>query len=484
MTMTATTQLPDFTVLTEPRLSFHPLDPAKRSIHPLRGLLEHGPYTASIPGAVRDVIRLAAIGPAGEGGNMVRLVQEMRGPLNPDERLAYLPPWPGFTGVFKVGLQFAAKNVSVQLPADLDDAIAASPVPHRVLLGALADGIRRAAAQRAGFDVLVIYLPLRWQAAFRNRDEDFDLHDAVKGITASLGIPSQIVLEDTATTKPHRCSVAWTLGTALYAKAGGVPWKLAAAEPRTAYIGISYALRPGPAGHPRFVTCCSQIFDAEGSGLEFVAYETSEDRIAIRGRNPFLDRGQMRAVMARSLTLYLDRHCGQPPRRVVVHKSTQFRDAEIDGCFDALSSTGEVELIQVIDDTPWRGVQLGPPKGGTRTGRAVPTNYPCRRGTIIHLGGYETLLWTQGDAPDVAYAGSYFKEGVGIPRPLLLRRWAGRGPADPMADEILALTKMNWNNDALYDTLPTTLRYAQTLAQVVKTMPSLQPKPYSYRLFI
>ena len=125
----------------------------------------------------------------------------------------------------------------------------------------------------------------------------------------------------------------------------------------------------------------------------------------------------MRAVMARSLTLYLDRHCGQPPRRVVVHKTTPFRDAETDGCFDALSSAGELELIQVIDDTPWRGVQLGPPKGGARAGRAVPANYPCKRGTLVHLGSYETLLWTQGDAPDVAYAGSFFKEGVGIPRP-------------------------------------------------------------------
>ena len=43
---------------------------------------------------------------------------------------------------------------------------------------------------------------------------------------------------------------------------------------------------------------------------------------------------------------------------------------------------------------------------------------------------------------------------------------------------------MNWNNDAFYDTLPTTLRFASTLADVVKTMPSLGHLPDSYRLFI
>jgi len=155
-------------------------------------------------------------------------------------------------------------------------------------------------------------------------------------------------------------------------------------------------------------TCCR-----EGSGLEFVAYKTPEDRIDIRGRNPFLDREQMRAVMARSLTLYLDRHCGEPPRRVVVRKTTPFHAGEVDGCFDALSRAGELVLIQVIDHTPWRGVQLDPPRSGT--GRAGPSNYPCKRGTMVHLGSYETLLWTQGDAPDVAYTGSFFKEGVGIP---------------------------------------------------------------------
>ena len=56
----------------------------------------------------------------------------------------------------------------------------------------------------------------------------------------------------------------WRIGFALYVKAGGVPWKLAEADPETAYIGLSYAVRPMESKRPRFVTCCSQVFDAEG----------------------------------------------------------------------------------------------------------------------------------------------------------------------------------------------------------------------------
>jgi hypothetical protein len=53
-----------------------------------------------------------------------------------------------------------------------------------------------------------------------------------------------------------------------------------------------------------------------------------------------------------------------------------------------------------------------------------------------------------------------------------------------LAGQILALSKMNWNNDALYDSLPCTIRYAQTLARTLKHMPGLLPVPYDYRLFI
>ena len=76
----------------------------------------------------------------------------------------------------------------------------------------------------------------------------------------------------------------WRLGVALYTKAGGIPWVIADAEPGTAFIGVDYALRAGSGQDTRFAICCSQVFDAEGSGLEFIAYEA--DGVRPCGRIP------------------------------------------------------------------------------------------------------------------------------------------------------------------------------------------------------
>jgi hypothetical protein len=98
------------------------------------------------------------------------------------------------------------------------------------------------------------------------------------------------------------------------------------------------------------------------------------------------------------------------------------------------------------------------------------------------LGLYDYLLWTQGNCS--AIGTNFFKEGKGIPHPIRVTRHVGSGTFHESAREILGLSKMNWNNDSLYDRIPVTTTYASILAEIVKRMGPLSSLPYDFRYFM
>lgn len=460
-----------FSVLREPLLAFHPDREQDSAAHPLEGLLSFGPYSQKLISKVLDPIRLAAIVPYGTYRDIATLISELHARHEPIERRSYLRSFPGFSAVFRVGLAAPDDANIVELPKDMDDAIRSVTDPWNKLADAITRAVGVLARRRESFDVAIIYLPIRWGAGFENKELDFDLHDYIKAVTAQARIPCQIVRDDKALSYACRASVAWRLGIALYCKAAGVPWKLLDTDEETASIGLSYTLRSTDGtSRTEYVTCCSQAFDSEGAGLEFLTYST--DQFVMGGENPYLSRPAMRHVMSRSLSMYQRRHGGRLPKRVIVHKSTDFRREESEGCFDALDSVQELSLIQVQQNVPWFGVQIAAPLAGNSKGR--PSAYPSTRGTYLPLSGREVLLWTQGNAPDAVGGKDYYKEGRGIPEPLLLRRFAGHGGWHDTSRHALGLTKMDWNSDALYTRLPVTLGYAHTLARVVRRVASLQ----------
>ena len=218
----------------------------------------------------------------------------------------------------------------------------------------------------------------------------------------------------------------WRISLAIYAKAGGVPWKLADSDPEAAYRSLLCAASDRM-DRPRFVTCCSQVFDAEGAGLEFVAYDAHE--IDVQRHNPFMSRTEMFRVMGRSLRPYRRRHSGRSPRRVTVHKTTEFKKDEIDGCMEALHLCEAVDLVQVRGGHRLAGVRID---RDPQNGKGKPTGYPVDRGTLIPLGDRECLLWMHGDVKGVAER-SYYQGGRSTPRPIRLVRHAGHGPWDETA---------------------------------------------------
>ena len=409
---------PAYGMVREPNLRFHPERPGDVATHPLMGLVDFGPFSSATLGKVLNPIRVGAIAPAGGLPAVSRLMRELEASHQPRERRQYLIDYPGFARVFRTRLVQADPGALVEFPADIARDLERSKRPWATLAERVSAALGRVDASKSGVDVVVLYLPKEWEAGFRapaGSGEDFDLHDYIKSISAARSFPVQIVNDDDSGALSYycRCSVAWRLGIALYTKAGGVPWTLETMDDRTAFVGVSYAVR-GTDGS--YVTCCSQVFDADGAGLEFIAYDVSAKDVDMR--NPFLSREDMRRVMARSLALYQRRHAGRTPARVVVHKTSAFTGDEVSGCFDAWSGVDALELIEVRQNSAWRGGLVNRPRA--EGGKGEPASYPIERGAYVQLGGRHVLAWTQGNVPQTRgnRQYDYFKEGKGTPSPL------------------------------------------------------------------
>ena len=78
----------------------------------------------------------------------------------------------------------------------------------------------------------------------------------------------------------------------------------------------------------------------------------------------------------------------------------------------------------------------------------------------------------------------YHPNVKGIPVSTILMRDAGNRPLEIAAADVLALSKLDWNNDAPFDPLPVTVAYSQRLARMTGHVPELPDSVYQYRLFM
>src|SRR5947209_2853701 len=129
--MSAAVLLPVHAWLQEPELAFHPDRPQDRSPHPLRGLLQFGPFSRSSY-LVNDPIRVAAIVPPGRSAWVYSLLGELEAKHRPRERHQYLPEFLGFSRIFGVRAVPAA-NCVLKLPESLGLNLAARPNAHLAL---------------------------------------------------------------------------------------------------------------------------------------------------------------------------------------------------------------------------------------------------------------------------------------------------------------------------------------------------------------
>ena len=166
-------------------------------------------------------------------------------------------------------------------------------------------------------------------------------------------------------------------------------------------------------------------------------------------RQPHLADGDAHSLLLGAMTEYRKEH-KHAPARVVLHKSSSYNQSELDGFNRAL----EQQQIETSDF-------LVVSKSYTRLFREG--NYPPLRGTMLSLDDKRHLLYTRGSVP---YYSTY--PGLYVPKPLKFEIAQGNSSPRRLAEEILALTKLNWNNTQFDGGEPITMRVAHDVGKVLK----------------
>jgi hypothetical protein len=288
-----------------------------------------------------------------------------------------------------------------------------------------------------------------------------NLRRALKAVSMKWQRPIQIGLETGlfSDRSQHPATKAWNLCVALYYKAGGaLPWKAEALNPETCFIGISFyrhILEESFEMH----TSLAQVFMGEGEafvlrGLKFPWNQK---------KSPHLDESGAENLLKLVLAKY-DELKGGVPRRIVIHKTSKFWDSELAGFRKGLGGVKEYDFLSIQ-------------QMGVRFFRAGA--YPPLRGTVCEVNEKSRFLYTMGYMPDLGtYPRGY------VPEPWELIDHHGDNTPRRLFKEILALSKMNFNNADIADGEPITLKFARKVGEILSYIPESEVPHPSYRFYM
>lgn len=458
--------------MNEPLLRFNGLDSNYSIEHPLKGLSSFGPFSSSLTSSSTvEFLKISVIAPKSEFGKVESFFKgfENQSPCKSEQN--YLLNFTSIVDIFKKRIDLP-RNSSDSLFSDLTIETSASIEQFYEEMKRRVDQLETI---RSKFDLLVIYFPNYWEKFRERKDESvyFDLHDSIKIYCAKKNIKVQF-LNDKSFGYFDEARVKWWLSLAMFTKSGGTPWVVDESE-NTAFIGLSYSV--SKVKQNKVTIGMSQVFDSKGRGARFFLNPISKPIFI--GKTPYMSKEDSRRLINSLKEVYFNVDTNAQLKKLVIHKTTPFISTEIEGILQATKGI-EVELLHIQQYPLWRGVK------GDRQ-KKESANYPVDRGTTIQLDDNSFLLFTHGNISNANYLNTnkdFYKGARGIPAPLKITRYAGKSPIEDIANDIMKLTKMNWNAGELYKTLPVTIDFSKVLSRYSKQDELLLNIPYDFRYFI
>ncbi|MEO3428363.1 hypothetical protein AAFN88_05860 [Pelagibius sp. CAU 1746] len=459
--------------------------------------MDYGPFDATHSESLRRV-RIGIVGSAQTVEGTARWIERCQCGLEAKESRQpnLFPPFPGWGEDVTFRCDFVAASEMTRVVPSREllriSAIDDSNQATREAVSLFLDEIRALAEQNTPPDVILCALPLEVIQATVNAgvaDDDLDdqsegesstgesalnLRGMLKAACMELRLPIQILWPttyDSSIRIPRKLKVvsdrrvqddatrAWNFFTALYYKANGLPWRMVRdpKQLKASYIGISFYRT---ADNELVHSSSAQMFDERGEGLILRgarAHESKDDR------RPHLLEEDAYGLLSNSLSVFRQQH-GHFPARVVLHKTSNFNTDELAGFASALQERSIDYADMIVISKSFTRLYR---KGG----------YPPLRGTLMRLDDERAILYAKGS---IEFFRTY--PGMYVPRPLLFRCARRDQALKFLAEELLSLTKMNWNNTQFDGGEPITVRAARYVGDILKYVPegrSIAPR-YSF----
>lgn len=309
-------------------------------------------------------------------------------------------------------------------------------------------------------------------------DFEANFHNQLKARLLKHTLPTQIIRESTLAPQDYlnafglpkrdfskiRGHLAWSISTAAFYKTGGKPWKLADIRKGVCYIGLVYK-KDDRGFSPKNACCAAQMFLDSGDGFVFKGAVGP-------WYNPkygdfHLSAEQATELIKMAVNTYESIE-GSAPTELFIHARTRFNDKEWNGF-----KKGAGEQTNTVGVTIKDNGQIKIYRDSSK--------FPILRGLAYIVSPNSGFLWTMGFVPrlDTSLASE-------VPNPLFIEISKGTADIKQVMQDILSLTKLNYNACIYADGKPVTLRFADAIGDILTAAPISKGEvpPLSFKFYI
>ena len=453
-----------------------------KDIHPMRGLVNNSPFDNGLSGLQSTTINLGVICPKENSDSLYDFLKMQNQEIqNPNLKDNYVIDYKGFHNTYGVSLNIPTTSSSnwemVNSPISRDS----KEIIHEIKNN-ICDKIN-SLCSIGSQKTIVIFIPTIWDSFVHYNDEieSFDLHDYLKAYCAEKKVTSQLIREKTIKDTTLQCQINWWLSLSYFVKSFRTPWVIDNTDKTTAFAGIGYSVESKKEDKGHIILGCSHIYSSNGEGLKYKLSKVN-DKIEWIKKKPHLSYDDAYEFGKNVVNLFYE-SMNEIPKRVVIHKRTFYTEDEKQGILDSLLDNEKIENVDLIEinfEDKIRYVSSKISKGKTKI-----DGYSVSRGTCIQLNDKEALLYAHGVIPSVKNPKyNFYPGGRYIPKPLKIIKHYGNGSLEQIANEILGLTKMNWNSLNMYSQMPATIDSSNKIARIGKLIQNRDKIEYDYRYFI